>query len=186
MMLTSGFCMGFRYDLAVRANAFQCNNFHDGKLVFPDISKLHKDMENQATNDAKAFNKIGLQENPYIAGGKRSDIDPWTGQPKATNNRRNNNNNHNNGNNGNNHNSNNPNNNNNKKNRDRGCQQHGFQENNRQYKPYPSSSERQQSSDYDDCAREQSKGFQNQDKGYQNSGASKNRAPNSNKTRKTT
>jgi hypothetical protein len=92
MILTNGFCMGFQYNLAVCANTFQCNAFHQGNSVFPDISNLNEDMENQATNNTKAFNEMGLQESPYIAGGMRSNIDPWNdkgyqngGAPKKNN-----------------------------------------------------------------------------------------------------
>jgi hypothetical protein len=69
LMISDGFCTGFWYDLAVRANSFQCDTVHKGELVFPDISKLHEQMYHSAAVDAKSFDKLNFQDNPYVVGG---------------------------------------------------------------------------------------------------------------------
>jgi hypothetical protein len=82
IMLKHEFCTGLHYDLAVQSNAFQCNTIHKGDKCFPDISKNGKGIATKTFHDVKARDKTQYQENPYIKGGPREDIDPYTGQTR--------------------------------------------------------------------------------------------------------
>jgi hypothetical protein len=142
---------------------------HEGGLVFPDISELHKEMEAQTLSEAKAQDRIRFLDNPYALVAQREDINPWTGNKKPNHNKLQNNNN-NNANNkpGDNRNPNN-----------RGRQQQNQQDNNRRYEPYDQSTKRQRSGKYEERAQDRSKGYRSQDQGYQNqSGPSNNQKKN--------
>jgi hypothetical protein len=92
-MLKHGFCAGLRYDLDIRANAFQCNTIHKGKECFLDISLYREEAATKSLHNAISRDETQFQENPYIEGGPRDNIDPYTGRAKPNNNRRANNNN---------------------------------------------------------------------------------------------
>ncbi|PLW21617.1 hypothetical protein PCASD_18387 [Puccinia coronata f. sp. avenae] len=84
-MRREGFCAGFRYDLAIRANAFQCNMIRQDKNVFPDISTYRKKLGEEEKAMALEQDKKKYIDNPYIAGGAREQYNPYTSleQPAA-------------------------------------------------------------------------------------------------------
>ncbi|PLW43245.1 hypothetical protein PCASD_07023 [Puccinia coronata f. sp. avenae] len=82
-MRREGFCSGFRYNLAVRMNAFQCEMVaRDGKVKFPDVRIERTNLARQAFSEAQLRGKLKLPDNPYIPGGSKEDLDPYTGQGK--------------------------------------------------------------------------------------------------------
>ncbi|KAI9619857.1 hypothetical protein KEM48_008471 [Puccinia striiformis f. sp. tritici PST-130] len=83
IMRRKGFCTGFRYDLAVRANAFQCDFVRNETTLFPDVSKYREDIAEETLAEARRFGEIGLSDNPYINGGKKEHYDPHTGKEKT-------------------------------------------------------------------------------------------------------
>ncbi|PLW47634.1 hypothetical protein PCASD_04062 [Puccinia coronata f. sp. avenae] len=79
IMQRDGFCAGFRYDLAVRTNAFQCDTFSDGKIVFPNISLHRPTIKQQTYSEARAKDELCFLDNPYVPGGQQEEYDPHTG-----------------------------------------------------------------------------------------------------------
>ncbi|KAH9469661.1 hypothetical protein Pst134EA_006947 [Puccinia striiformis f. sp. tritici] len=82
-MRCEGFCAGFRYDLAVRANAFQCDFVRNETALFPDVSKHREDIVEETLAGAKRYGEVGYINNPYINGGKKENFDPHTGKEKT-------------------------------------------------------------------------------------------------------
>ena len=82
IMLKHGFCAGLCYSLAVRANVFQCNTIHKGEDCFPNISKYREKIATETLHNSKSQKEIKYQENLYIEGGPREDMDPYTGKTK--------------------------------------------------------------------------------------------------------
>ncbi|PLW51044.1 hypothetical protein PCASD_02395 [Puccinia coronata f. sp. avenae] len=82
IMRVAGFCAGFRYNLAVRANAFQCKMLQDKTAIFPDISKYQKKVGTSTFAEAQARNELSFQDNPYALGGPREHINPFSGEEK--------------------------------------------------------------------------------------------------------
>ncbi|POV94223.1 hypothetical protein PSHT_16348 [Puccinia striiformis] len=82
IMRREGFCAGFRYDLAVRANAFQCDFVRNETSLFPDVSKFREDIAEETLAEAKRYGETGYIDNPYISGGKKENFDPHTGKEK--------------------------------------------------------------------------------------------------------
>ncbi|KAI9622488.1 hypothetical protein H4Q26_015169 [Puccinia striiformis f. sp. tritici PST-130] len=80
IMRREGFCASFRYDLAVRANTFQCDFVRNKTTLFPDVSKYREDIAEETLAKARRFGEIGLIDNPYISGGKKEHYDPHTGR----------------------------------------------------------------------------------------------------------
>ncbi|PLW19654.1 hypothetical protein PCANC_08958 [Puccinia coronata f. sp. avenae] len=79
IMQRDGFCAGFRYDLAVRTNAFQCDTFSDGKIVFPNISLHRPTIKQQTYSEARANDELCFLDNPYVPGGQQEEYNPHTG-----------------------------------------------------------------------------------------------------------
>ncbi|PLW45339.1 hypothetical protein PCANC_01079 [Puccinia coronata f. sp. avenae] len=88
IMLKHRFCAGLRYDLAIRVNTFQCDTIHEGKECLPDMSLYREEVATESLHDAKSRDETQFQENPYMEGGPRDDINPYTGRAKPNNNRR--------------------------------------------------------------------------------------------------
>ncbi|KAI7963895.1 hypothetical protein MJO29_004322 [Puccinia striiformis f. sp. tritici] len=82
IMRREGFCAGFRYNLAVRANAFQCDFVKNETTLFPDISKYREDIAEETLAEARRNGEIGYLDNPYINGGEKEHFDPHTGAKK--------------------------------------------------------------------------------------------------------
>ncbi|POW19431.1 hypothetical protein PSHT_04707 [Puccinia striiformis] len=84
MMRSGGFCAGFRYDLRVRANAFQCDFVRNEITIFPDVSQFREDIAREALAEVRRNEETGYIDNPYISGGKKENYDPHTGLEKST------------------------------------------------------------------------------------------------------
>ncbi|KNZ49182.1 hypothetical protein VP01_5163g2, partial [Puccinia sorghi] len=78
IMRQDGFCAGFRYNLMVRNNTFQCNMFRHDTKVFPNISILWVKEVQEAYSVARANDKLKYPDNPYSSGRPREDWDPPT------------------------------------------------------------------------------------------------------------
>ena len=82
-MRREGFCAGFQYGLAVRANAFQCNMIRQETNCFPNVSRYSKKMAEEEIAEAGRRDKNQYIDNPYIMGGAQAQFDPHTGLKKA-------------------------------------------------------------------------------------------------------
>ncbi|KAI7945694.1 hypothetical protein MJO29_012082 [Puccinia striiformis f. sp. tritici] len=82
-MRREGFCAGFRYDLAVRANDFQCEFVRGDTTIFPDVSKYREDIALKTLAEARQNEEIGFIDNPYIPGGRKDNFNPHTGIEKT-------------------------------------------------------------------------------------------------------
>jgi hypothetical protein len=67
IMRCKGFCVGFCYNLVVRANTFQCDMIRGKMLVFADVSKYWEEIAYKMLAEAQGNNKIGHINNPYTA-----------------------------------------------------------------------------------------------------------------------
>jgi hypothetical protein len=82
IMHRKGFCSGFWYNLVVRLNAFQCEMVKDGKVKFLDVWIERTDLMRQAFRKAQMQGELNIPDNPYVAGGKKEDLNPYTGLEK--------------------------------------------------------------------------------------------------------
>ncbi|PLW16649.1 hypothetical protein PCASD_14551 [Puccinia coronata f. sp. avenae] len=82
LMRRRGFCAGFRYDLAVRANAFQCDMIRRDASVFPDVSKWRDEIKVDVISETQQRGEVQYIDNPYIVGGPKEFFDPHTGIEK--------------------------------------------------------------------------------------------------------
>jgi hypothetical protein len=85
LMRREGFCAGFRYNLAIRANAFQCKMIRQDTNVFPDISTYRKKLGEEEKAMVLEQDKKKYIDNLYMARGAREQYNPYTGleQPAA-------------------------------------------------------------------------------------------------------
>ncbi|POW17057.1 hypothetical protein PSTT_00869 [Puccinia striiformis] len=83
MMMSDGFCVGFRYDLRVRANAFQCDFVRNEITIFPMCRSLER-ICTRSAGRSEEERGTGYINNPYISGGKKENYDPHTGLEKST------------------------------------------------------------------------------------------------------
>lgn len=88
IMRQDGFCAGFRYDLIIRCNAFQCEMFRGDVKIFPDISVLREKEVQAAYSEARANDELRYSDNPYLPGKEREEWDPITGKKKYSTNKR--------------------------------------------------------------------------------------------------
>jgi hypothetical protein len=83
IMRREGFCSGFRYDLAVRANAFQCDLYKSDTLIFADVSEDRPEIATETSAEAKRYEETSFIDNPYLPGGKKENFNPYTGLEKT-------------------------------------------------------------------------------------------------------
>jgi hypothetical protein len=83
-MRREGFCSGFRYNLAVCVNAFQCNLFKSDTLIFGDVSRDRPEIAMETSAKAKRYEETSYIDNPYLPGGKRENYNPYTGLEKTS------------------------------------------------------------------------------------------------------
>ncbi|PLW47994.1 hypothetical protein PCANC_09375 [Puccinia coronata f. sp. avenae] len=93
IMRRKGFCSGLRYDLAVRANVFQCDMVCSKTLCFPNVSLPRPEIQFETSAEAKQNKESSYIDNPYLPGGKKENFNPYTGAEKTNTQNKNNNNN---------------------------------------------------------------------------------------------
>ncbi|PLW41205.1 hypothetical protein PCASD_10148 [Puccinia coronata f. sp. avenae] len=93
IMRREGFCSGLRYDLAVRANVFQCDMVRSKTLCFPNVSLPRPEIQFETSAEAKQNKESSYIDNPYLPGGKKENFNSYTGAEKTNTQNKNNNNN---------------------------------------------------------------------------------------------